>query len=180
MSASVSWTLSAGTHRKNDDEEEVYVGDVVKLEEQVLGDEAQGGVLGCPDLVPDKLLLPVALLVHLFLRQWDVHVDVARLQPFVLLLDTHGTVVRDVTMVLIVTVSFLFVCRQSDFGNSIQDGHPLSSAGLAGLPRGGPSLSLRCRFRHMAVVLGIGLVESDLGRHRQWRSEQWTRRGQGR
>lgn len=51
------------TYGENDDEEKVHVGNVMKLEPQVLGDEAEGSVFGCANLVSSEMIDGVAILV---------------------------------------------------------------------------------------------------------------------
>jgi hypothetical protein len=63
------------TYAENDDEQEVDVGDVVELEPQVLGYEAEGRVLGGSYLVAGVLCEGVAFFVALRLGKGYVEVD---------------------------------------------------------------------------------------------------------
>ena len=74
MYAETCWTYT-----EDDNEEEINVSNVVELEIQVLRNETQRRVLCGSDLVPDKLLFSVALLIQLLGGQRLVHVDVSGL-----------------------------------------------------------------------------------------------------
>lgn len=52
-----------GTYRKDDNEQKVDVGDIVELEIQVLGHEANWRVLGCAHFISHKLLSWMSLLI---------------------------------------------------------------------------------------------------------------------
>jgi hypothetical protein len=65
------------TYTENDNEEEIYISDVVKLKIKIFGDEAQGRVLCGADLVARVLLNVVAMLVLLRFGKRDIGVDVS-------------------------------------------------------------------------------------------------------
>lgn len=69
--------LGKGTHDEDNEEQEEYVGDVLKLEPQVLGYEGQRGVLGGPDLVARELLYGTAVLINEVLGQGQVEIQLA-------------------------------------------------------------------------------------------------------
>lgn len=64
-------------YRKNDDEQEVDVGNVVELEPDVLGHETQRRVFGGSDLVSDELRKGIALFVAGVIGQRLVEEDAA-------------------------------------------------------------------------------------------------------
>lgn len=69
------WLRAAVAYREDDDEQEVDVGDIMKLEPYVFGDETQGGIFGGSDLVADKGGDGVAFFVARIVRQWLVEED---------------------------------------------------------------------------------------------------------
>lgn len=99
------------TYRKNDNEKEIDVGDIMELEVQVLGYKTDGRIFGGSDLVADELLFSVPLFVLLFRRQGNVHIDISWLRAIIFLLDAHRTVVCNMPMFLSIIVPFLLVCR---------------------------------------------------------------------
>lgn len=54
------------TYSKNDQEEEVHVGDVVKLEPNVLRNETDRCILGRPDLIPPIVLGRMPIFIESF------------------------------------------------------------------------------------------------------------------
>jgi hypothetical protein len=64
-----------GTYTQDDDEQKVDVGDIVELEPQILGNEAERRVLGGSYLVARVVCNGVAVFVALSLRQRRVEVD---------------------------------------------------------------------------------------------------------
>lgn len=79
--------IHSGKQRKrlqNDQHQKESIGDSSELFKQILGDEGEKGILGCPDFIIRILLLwDVQLLVsisavQLIRRQWDIHSDHTR------------------------------------------------------------------------------------------------------
>lgn len=66
-----------GTHAQDNDKQEVDIGDVVELEPQVLGYEAEGRVFGGSYLVAGVVCEGLAFFVALCLGQGHVEVDSA-------------------------------------------------------------------------------------------------------
>jgi hypothetical protein len=68
-------TSGSATYRKNDQDKEVDVSNIMELVPQILWYEAERRVLGRPDLVPAVALERVAILVHRAGWQRGVEVD---------------------------------------------------------------------------------------------------------
>lgn len=80
------------TYRKDDQEQEVHVRNVMELEPQILGYEAERRVLGRPDLISAILFARVAILIHILRRERDVEVDCswALIVPIIFLHFLHS------------------------------------------------------------------------------------------
>jgi hypothetical protein len=166
------------TYTEDDDEEEIDIGDVVKLPIQVLGDEAQRGIFGGSDLVPHELLFPMALLVELVGRQWHVDVDVSWFEACGLLFLAHGAVVADMGVLAIANRLFL-VAGDADARDSVEDRLSLSRSATAGLANSGPSHTLYrlgdiasgrvgagiCIFITITIAVAIGVSSESDSRH---------------
>jgi len=72
VSVAVRDCATWSTYGENNDEKEVHVGDIMKLEPQVLGNETEGGVFGGTNLVAGKVDDGVAILVFGVRRQRKV------------------------------------------------------------------------------------------------------------
>lgn len=66
------------TYNKDNEEKEEDVGNVLELKPQVLWDEGQWGVFGCPDLVTRKLVKRIAILVEEVRWQRQIEVQLSR------------------------------------------------------------------------------------------------------
>lgn len=107
-------------YTQNNDEEKVNIGNIVELEEQIFGNKAQCRVLCRSDLVPDELLLVVALFIQFSRRKGNVHIDVSRAGAGLFLLLSHWTIPRDIP-ILIVTRGLFFVTGDANFGHSVEN-----------------------------------------------------------
>lgn len=87
-------------HTKDDNEEEVHVSNIVKLEPQIFRNETESGVFRSPDFVPRILGLDVPFLGSCFRRQGNVEVDCSWPQSFGFLLLAHWTFLRDLAVVV--------------------------------------------------------------------------------
>lgn len=148
-----------GAYAQNDDEKEIDIGDVVELIVQVLGYETERRILGSSDLVPDKLLLPVALFVKFVGRERKIYVNVPRLRSWCVLLLTHWAIVRDVSVVIFpIAIGFLFIAGDADFWNSVEYRGSLVRSTLASPTDGGPTHSLD----RLGYIVGIVPISSKL------------------
>lgn len=140
------------THDKDDEEQKENIGDVLKLEPQVLGYEGQRGVLGSPDLVARELLYGTSVLVDESLGQGQVEVQLAG-SGAIMFLFVVLVVVVDIRLVVLVVwvrrlqglgASGLPLFLGSD-GFSVvppDQGQTLQTAALDGQPPGCPSCAL--------------------------------------
>ena len=66
------------TYSKNDQEEEIDIGNVMELEPQVFGYETQRGILRRSDFVPGKLHSRMIVFIFGLWRERHIEVDLAR------------------------------------------------------------------------------------------------------
>ena len=144
-------------YRQNDDEEKVYVGDVVELKPKILWDETQCSVFRRPNLVLYELLPVMTVFCLHFLRQRHVDEYSPRTHLHVLITDflSHRTVVCH--YLVSICVGLLLLERgEAGSGVSIEDRESLLDATLARKPLGRPSHALD-RLGDIAIAAELDL-----------------------
>jgi hypothetical protein len=128
-----------GAYIKDNDEQEVDVRNVVELQPNVLRDESQRSVFGCPDLVPGVGEFQVAFFIAFGFGDRDVEVNRSVRAGFRGLFTVRGGIVGRRAGSVGPT---LLVSHIRPFVKTIDDGDTFPHTTGAGVPRGSPSLSL--------------------------------------
>jgi hypothetical protein len=144
------------TYTENDDEEEVNIGDVMELKEQVHRDKAQGCVLCCPDFIPSIIDEGMTFLIPRVVRQRHVEVYLPLLR-----LRLQSFRITGRTRKASASSRFAFLlCVRIGLVKPVEDRLPLVQALVAFRSLCGPSLPFG-RF-------GMGIPSKLYYRHRGW------------
>jgi len=149
------------TYTKDDDEQEVDIGNVVELEPQILGHKAEGRVFGGSYLVACVLCRGVA--VGVALRLWQRHVDVDSATRVGLVGGCVGAVERGLPSLLGDRFAFLAAGADAPVQALLERVTLVFGLG-AGCAVGGPWAADRVSA---GAMLG-GAVSADLHRMRRW------------